>query len=248
MQTVNQSITRIWCWRFLLLVYSWICFCLVSFFYLKNRLSIACFTPPRTITKRPCHLAVLVDSEDVVVHLNKIIEFLHQLASLGFQHISLYDAEGILKTVLPIALKGQSLVQTYYHNAARDEFVSEVDNAEVAAPQPEGKGISPQPGGNGNLSVELLSLNEGKQAIVEAARNICIKSMQSGTSSDLQEEDIQFSLRQTRNIGPDPDLLLVFSNLRCLQGFPPWRLRLTEIQSKKSIERQKRKKLTIMRI
>ncbi|MCO5559621.1 hypothetical protein L7F22_013222 [Adiantum nelumboides] len=82
----------------------------------------------------------------------------------------------------------------------------------------------------GCLLVELLCIQDGKTAIVEAARNICCKSWQLGALSNLREDDIDVSLKEIGRIGPDPDLLLLFSSSRCLQGYPPWRLRLTEIQ------------------
>ena len=46
------------------------------------------------------------------------------------------------------------------------------------------------------LCVEVLCLRDGKQAIVKAVQNLCLKSIQLGLVPDLREEDINTSLRE----------------------------------------------------
>ncbi|MCO5583795.1 hypothetical protein L7F22_037709 [Adiantum nelumboides] len=347
MDTVH-SIAKLSCWRLLHLLYVWILCCVRFISYLK---CFFCVPASRSIKKLPRHLALLVDSEDVVLHVSKVILLLQQLAQLGLRHVSLYDAKGKLKAVLPGALKGNPIVQAYFHTIGqqthevgessrppqtedeifRTQLVTAVamfTQAEPAKAQPQvihttvsmetpvhlpetmqspnpvhnvqeqvagtsvlqaapvqpatfqqplvgsnGQGsdlqamqqVFPPPSihpgyfGGGSvfqsmagdellnqddkvfseapsyerrdcLRVELICLQDGKRAIVEAARNICCKSWQLGALSNLREDDVDISLKEIGGIGPDPDLLLLFSSSRCLQGYPPWRLRLTEIQ------------------
>ena len=50
--------------------------------------------------------------------------------------------------------------------------------------------------GMAQLCVEILCLRDGKQAIVKAVQNLCLKSFQLGLVPDLREEDIDTSLRE----------------------------------------------------
>ena len=47
------------------------------------------------------------------------------------------------------------------------------------------------------IRVEVLSLQDGKQAIVKAVQNLCLQSFHSGLVPDLKEEDMNISLRET---------------------------------------------------
>ncbi|BBM98028.1 dehydrodolichyl diphosphate syntase complex subunit NUS1 [Marchantia polymorpha subsp. ruderalis] len=87
-----------------------------------------------------------------------------------------------------------------------------------------------------DVKVELLSLQDGKQSLVRAARNVCENAYKLHYANrhqsklpNLTEQDVNDSLQVSGCEGPDPDLLLLFGKTRSLHGFPPWRLRLTEI-------------------
>ncbi|KAI5075493.1 hypothetical protein GOP47_0009569 [Adiantum capillus-veneris] len=271
MGLTTRSIARLSCWRLLQVVYVWITCCVGFVSYLRR---FFCVPASHSVKKLPRHLALLVDSEDVVLHVSKVIMLLQQLAQLGLRHVSLYDAKGVIEgdynaskrgvchkllTWLPSThtytrLLVPTEMMTWLYCTDRLVFCGgnhgKPYSADVAARvlrrrlrnfcQLLAGDESLNQGINDTcltpcerkdcLLVELLCLQDGKLAIVEAARNICLKSLQSSASSNLREDDIDTSLKEIGGIGPDPDLLLLFSSSRCLQGYPPWRLRLTEIQ------------------
>lgn len=220
-----HSDAKLLCWRLLLLVFSFITWFLSELSRLKFLLSSS--PDPK---KLPRHLALLVDSQDAVPYLSKLLLLLDQLAQLGLEHISLYDAEGTLKLVLADALQSNLGVQIYRHNYDGSKLCNGSITSTHGEPCCKNDTTSTfSHEKKGHLVVEVLCIRDGKQAIVDAARNICLKSLQAGAISDIREEDINTSLKEIGGFGPDPDLLLLFSNSRTLQGFPPWRLRLTEI-------------------
>lgn len=243
-----SSWAKLCCWQALQFACQVINFC--AFLLSRAKSTFTSSVGDAKIAKLPHHLAVVVDSEDALMYLGKIVQLLRLLAQLGLQHVSLYDMEGALKssiTVLAHAFGSDSAVKFYSHDL--DSPLGSCDQLPIKSITYAGMTNSELPRGtfqfggspqdvktenpfrwaSSQMMVEVLCLHDGKETIVQAARHICLTALDSDALADLKEEDIHSSLRETGGAGPDPDLLLLFSNTRCLLGFPPWRVRLTEI-------------------
>ncbi|XP_066256844.1 dehydrodolichyl diphosphate synthase complex subunit Nus1-like [Euwallacea similis] len=83
------------------------------------------------------------------------------------------------------------------------------------------------------IHVKLLSRENGKQAIVQVARNLSKSTI---NQSDISIESIGKALQKDFNF-PDPDLAINFGEYLNLQGYPPWQIRVTEFLSIKSHRR-----------
>ncbi|CAH9107157.1 unnamed protein product [Cuscuta epithymum] len=152
------------------------------------------------------HLAVVIDSEEAR-ETSKVLELLGFLANIGVKSISLYDSVGVLKQ-------------------AKEAIKEELNRTKIS----QGNSF-PIPLLQKYTNLEFLSLADGKQALVKAANFLFVKHY-SGTKlgkHTFTESDMTDALRVIGCGGPDPDLLLVYAPARCHLGFPPWRLRYTEI-------------------
>ncbi|XP_022148603.1 dehydrodolichyl diphosphate synthase complex subunit NUS1 [Momordica charantia] len=154
------------------------------------------------------HLAIVVESDEAYNTL-KIIELLQWLASLGIRSVCLYDVEGVLKQSKEIILKKVKHASVFQTN----EPV-----------QLNCKGIT----------LEFLSVSDGKEAIVRAGNFILAnkwrKTSMSGAHEQLiSESQMTDALKAVGCGGPQPDLILVYGPTRCHLGFPAWRIPYTEI-------------------
>ncbi|XP_039170581.1 LOW QUALITY PROTEIN: dehydrodolichyl diphosphate synthase complex subunit NUS1-like [Eucalyptus grandis] len=86
-----------------------------------------------------------------------------------------------------------------------------------------------------NMTLELASPSDGREAVAKAANLLFSKHLELRNTTEDQGENIFTEAHMTEALravgcsGPDPDLLLIYGPARCHLGFPPWRLRYTEI-------------------
>ncbi|XP_043076332.1 dehydrodolichyl diphosphate synthase complex subunit nus1 isoform X2 [Puntigrus tetrazona] len=79
--------------------------------------------------------------------------------------------------------------------------------------------------------VKVLSPDDGRLSIVQAAQQLCRAIEQKEkTSKDINVTVLDSLLRESKNT-PDPDLVLKFGPVESTLGFLPWHIRLTEIIS-----------------
>ncbi|XP_023255254.1 dehydrodolichyl diphosphate synthase complex subunit nus1-like, partial [Seriola lalandi dorsalis] len=80
-------------------------------------------------------------------------------------------------------------------------------------------------------TVKVLSPEDGKQSIVQAAQQLC-RSVENKerSSKDISVSMLDILLRESKNI-PDPELVLKFGPVNSTLGFLPWHIRLTEFIS-----------------
>lgn len=172
--------------------------------------------------KKPQIVGVVIESEEAETEMSKVCKLLMWLADIGVQHVSLYDMEGLLKQ------SKRSLEKTLGNLNTQIQLVSTWEEHEKWTSESQ---ITEQP----IMTVELLSICDGKEGIAKAARYLCENTLQKinseGQHIDLKltEADINRGLEAAGCAGPEPDLLLVFGFTRCLLGFPAWRLPFTEI-------------------
>lgn len=151
------------------------------------------------------YLAIVVDSEEAY-QTSEVIELLHWLAAIGVKHVCLYDMEGVLKD------SQQTIISKCN---ARPWKGVEATEAFLKPSQ---------------LTLEFVSLSDGKEGVVKAANLLFLKY------KDYNEDKPKFTeslldeaLRIVGCSGPEPDLLLIYGTARCHLGFPAWRMRYTEI-------------------
>ncbi|KAK6297384.1 hypothetical protein J4Q44_G00319670 [Coregonus suidteri] len=79
--------------------------------------------------------------------------------------------------------------------------------------------------------VNVLSPDDGKLRIVQAAQQLCraVEQMEK-TSKDINVTVLDSLLRESKST-PDPDLVLKFGPVESTLGFLPWHIRLTEFIS-----------------
>uniref|UniRef100_A0A1B6D570 ditrans,polycis-polyprenyl diphosphate synthase [(2E,6E)-farnesyldiphosphate specific] n=1 Tax=Clastoptera arizonana TaxID=38151 RepID=A0A1B6D570_9HEMI len=76
------------------------------------------------------------------------------------------------------------------------------------------------------LQVNVFNSSSGIDCLLKVTRNLC-KSHSKSSKIDIS--DVNKEMKAILCI-PDPDLVIVFSNINCTFGFLPWHLRVTEIQ------------------
>ena len=79
-----------------------------------------------------------------------------------------------------------------------------------------------------NLSVLLLSAEDGRDSLVDLTKTLTEMSQRSKLSSnDVTQELIDAEI--TESVMGEPNLLVLFGPRVELSSYPPWQLRLTEI-------------------
>ena len=80
----------------------------------------------------------------------------------------------------------------------------------------------------GHLSLLLLSADDGRSTLVDLTKTLAEMAQHGQLAPrDISQELLHDEL--TTSVMDEPDLLMVFSPVIQLQGYPPWQLRLTEI-------------------
>ncbi|CAL9064639.1 unnamed protein product [Musa banksii] len=160
-------------------------------------------------------LAVVVDSEEAT-DTRKIKHLLCWLLTMDIKYITLYDMQGLLKKTLGNDL--MSLTKTSTRSCAVDDVKTMASVFQME-----------------KMTVEILSLSDGKEGIAKAASFLCSKYMKDDSVScnksepAFTESDVANALNAVGYCGPEPQLLLIYGPARCHLGFPPWRLTYTEI-------------------
>ncbi|EPS69997.1 hypothetical protein M569_04767, partial [Genlisea aurea] len=154
------------------------------------------------------YLAIAVDSEEALVHTQKLLDLMRWLQVLGVKNLCLYDVEGVLKRrkdVLLLFLKNK---------------FSEC-------------GIGNDTLLKKKIHLEMLSSSDSKTAVAKAANSLFathyLNSNAAEKKQKLTEADMISALKEIGYKEPDPDLMFVYGPARCHLGFPPWRIRYTEI-------------------
>jgi dehydrodolichyl diphosphate syntase complex subunit NUS1 len=78
------------------------------------------------------------------------------------------------------------------------------------------------------LSILLLSAEDGRDSLVDLTKTLAEMSQRAKLSSkDISVELIHAEISES--VMGEPDLLVLFSPIVELSGYPPWQVRLTEI-------------------
>lgn len=176
------------------------------------------------LKKLPRHISFMVLESDVsFVDLAQLIVW---SMAMGIPYISVYDKEGIIKK--NVAVFSSEIIrkqkEVFTDESSKYTFVLRTKDVkfdcEILAPT--------------QVCISLLSEQDGKGDIVDAAREFC-KGVQLKHRMPKQMEPDVFNdiLKATCGI-PDPELALKFGDVQMIMGFLPWQTRLTEFQPLRS--------------
>ncbi|XP_062323586.1 dehydrodolichyl diphosphate synthase complex subunit nus1 [Osmerus eperlanus] len=175
----------------------------------------------KSLEKLPLHLGLLITEEEP--SYTDIANLVVWCMAVGISYVSVYDNQGVLR-------RNNSRLQEEIFRQQQDLL------------GPEGSKLSVEFLSNGTDKhdyqvqrgqpvVRVLSAEDGKQSIVQAAQQLCREvERQQRSSSDISVSLLDSLLRESKNI-PDPDLVLKFGPVESTLGFLPWQIRLTEFIS-----------------
>ncbi|XP_067098520.1 dehydrodolichyl diphosphate synthase complex subunit nus1 isoform X1 [Osmerus mordax] len=175
----------------------------------------------KSLEKLPLHLGLLITEEEP--SYTDIANLVVWCMAVGISYVSVYDNQGVLR-------RNNSRLQEEIFRQQQDLL------------GPEGSKLSVEFLSNGTDKhdyqvqrgqpvVRVLSAEDGKQSIVQAAQQLCREvEQQQRSSSDISVSLLDSLLRESKNI-PDPDLVLKFGPVESTLGFLPWQIRLTEFIS-----------------
>lgn len=145
--------------------------------------------------------------------------------SLGISFISLYDYNGLIKG-------NKERLKLEVWRSQRLLLADEASRYSFHFYDPAGDERQTWSGETGDVVVCVLCGEDGREAVTEAARKVC----GSVHRRRLCVED--FGISELEALMPlasqgivDPDMVIQFGSGKSLFGYPPWILRLTEIQS-----------------
>uniref|UniRef100_A0A3B4T581 ditrans,polycis-polyprenyl diphosphate synthase [(2E,6E)-farnesyldiphosphate specific] n=1 Tax=Seriola dumerili TaxID=41447 RepID=A0A3B4T581_SERDU len=207
-------------WRFLLVVVhvnralvSWLRVWLRSW---KDRLWERAMATFLSLEKLPVHIGLLVAEEEP--SYTDIANLVVWCMAVGISYVSVYDNHGIFRKnnsrLLEEIVRQQQDLLGVDGSKYNVEFLSNSSDKH-------------QP------TVKVLSPEDGKQSIVQAAQQLC-RSVENKErrSKDISVSMLDILLRGTLQCNiPDPELVLKFGPVNSTLGFLPWHIRLTEFIS-----------------
>lgn len=172
--------------------------------------------------KLPSHLGIVLNEE--TVSFSDIAKIVIWCLVLKVPHISIYDGGGIVKADHLYLYKQSVKCKEKLLKKNSSKYKLTFPREEKEAFQQETNGVI-----NGHIiesetQVHCLSWENGRRALVEAARNICLKDI----DTPSRRKDISSNLTTLTNC-PDPELVVCFGSGYSLVGFSPWHIHLSEI-------------------
>lgn len=144
------------------------------------------------------------------------------------------------KITFPYTAASYSENSTMVHAASDDEEIKTGNDdasstAAVAGTAPVTNGAAapvdaaaPTPAARVDLTIRILSVEDGRQSIVDLTRSLATLAKEKKISSrDINVKTIDHEIKTL--VADEPDLVYVFGPVLDLDGFPPWQLRLSEI-------------------
>ncbi|XP_002735327.1 dehydrodolichyl diphosphate synthase complex subunit nus1-like [Saccoglossus kowalevskii] len=172
----------------------------------------------RSLNKLPLHIGLLVLEDDI--SYTDVANIVVWCMTVGISYISLYDTQGdfkrnctkinneILKKQEEV-LGNESTKCLFHLYRGGIEVHNKVNDCRI--------------------HVNLLSLEDGRQDIVRAAKYFCQQvACKRRKVNDLNPTVLENDL-QGNDIFPDPDLIIKFGDVDSLLGFLPYQIRLSEI-------------------
>lgn len=196
------------------------------------------------LSKRPSHIAVSLPTATQLYLLHEEIAKVSKLAcwclAAEIDVLTVYEASGKLKSVARNIEESVLLAVEEFYRPSCEERMNVVTHClpgvlirhttvtdnDVPCAKEEGSVEKKDPGLR--LIVNLISRDDGKPQLANVTRTVCNLVKENKLSPDLINVDyINKFMRDPFH--PDPELLILSGDRICLEGFPPWQLRLTEI-------------------
>ncbi|XP_071334497.1 dehydrodolichyl diphosphate synthase complex subunit nus1 [Trachinotus anak] len=175
----------------------------------------------RSLEKLPVHIGLLVAEEEP--SYTDIANLVVWCMAVGISYVSVYDNHGIFRKNNSRLL--EEIVRQQQDLLGVDGSKHSVEFLSNGSDKHQHHVVSCRP------TVKVLSPEDGKQSIVQAAQQLC-RSVENKerSSKDISVSMLDILLRESKNI-PDPELVLKFGPVDSTLGFLPWHIRLTEFIS-----------------
>lgn len=185
------------------------------------------------LSKVPLHLGVIVGEDHI--SLSDISNLILWCICFGIRHISIYDLNGILKENREhlyecVAQKKNQFLKKSHTNC---QITFNCNSTQYMLGTQAINGHKVQ-----SIYIDLISREDGKSKIVQAARNACLHDSRVLSYFHASEFDVFIKGSQKLH---DPDLLISFgpisscstsvTTVSSLMGYLPWHVRLSEILS-----------------
>ncbi|XP_061667924.1 dehydrodolichyl diphosphate synthase complex subunit nus1 isoform X2 [Syngnathoides biaculeatus] len=172
----------------------------------------------QSFEKLPSHIGLLVIEEEP--SFTDVANLVVWCMAVGISYVSIFDHHGIFRKNNSRLL--EVIVMQQHHLLGTERSKYNVEFLTDSADTYHNNVLSCRP------TVKVLSPDDGKQSIVQAAQQLCL----SVENKERQSKDITVSLldtllRESKNI-PDPEMVLKFGPVDSTLGFLPWHIRLTE--------------------
>lgn len=182
-------------------------------------------TDGKALEKLPLHVGLLVaaeEEEEEAVQYTDIANLVVWCMALGISYVSVYDNEGVFRRnnsrLMEEIVKQQNELMGSESCKYSSEFLNNGTDAQEQVSWCQ-------------TVVKVLSPDDGKLSIVQAAQQLCkAVEQKESTPKDITVSVLDSLLRESKNI-PDPELVLKFGTVESTLGFLPWHIRLTEFIS-----------------
>lgn len=174
-----------------------------------------------SLEKLPLHLGLLIVEEQP--SYTDIANLVVWCMAVGISYVSVYDNHGVFRKNNSLLL--EEIVRQKQGQLGPDSSKYNVELLSNGNGKHHHQVLSCQP------VVKVLSPEDGKQSIVQAAQQLCrAVEQKERTFSDINVPMLDALLRESKNI-PDPELVVKFGPVDSTLGFLPWHIRLTEFIS-----------------
>ncbi|XP_054474417.1 dehydrodolichyl diphosphate synthase complex subunit nus1 [Anoplopoma fimbria] len=180
-----------------------------------------CLSDGRSLEKLPVHIGLLVTEEEP--SYTDMANLVVWCMAVGISYVSVYDSHGIYRKNNSRLL--EEIVRQQQDLLGADGSKYNVEFLSNGSDKQQHQVVSCRP------TVKVLSPEDGKQSIVQAAQQLC-RSVENKerSSKDISVSMLDVLLRESKNV-PDPELVVKFGPVDSTLGFLPWHIRLTEFIS-----------------
>ncbi|XP_078131157.1 dehydrodolichyl diphosphate synthase complex subunit nus1 [Sander vitreus] len=175
----------------------------------------------RSLEKLPVHIGLLVTEEEP--SYTDIANLVVWCMAVGISCVSVYDHHGIFRKNSSRLM--EEIVRQQQDLLGADGSKYNVEFLSNGSDTHQHHVVSCRP------TLKVLSPEDGKQSIVQAAQQLC-RSVENKerSSKDISVSMLDTMLRESKNT-PDPELVVKFGPVNSTLGFLPWHIRLTEFVS-----------------
>lgn len=175
----------------------------------------------KALEKMPVHVGLLVTEEEQ--HYTDVANLVVWCMALGISYVSVYDHQGVFRRNNSRLM--EEIVRQQKEHLGSDrrcKFSPEILNNGTNQQEQ----VFPC-----QTVVQVLSPEDGKRSIVQAAQQLCeAVEQKASTAKDVNVNALDSLLRESK-ILPDPEVVLKFGPVESTLGFLPWHIRLTEFVS-----------------